>query len=178
MLVFFEQLAYDHTARFFDIALRRMQRFYSFFWEMWKIKNVKNVKMILQKVKYGDIENQKCDFRGWFYKFVGTSWYFFKKITKRSSKFAFFVKKYEICDFGGWFDNFRTFCCCFVFGEMGENRRRFIRTFIKRSPKNAKWVFARQKTRIGLFEDIIYTIFKNNIKWTIYKLTISSKNEY
>jgi hypothetical protein len=24
------------------------------------------------------------------------------------------------------------------FGEMGENRRRFIRTFIKRSPKNAK----------------------------------------
>jgi len=133
-----------------------MQRNYSFFWEMWKIKNVKNVKTILQKVKYGVNENQKCDFRGWFYKFVGTSGYFFKKITKRSSKFAFFVKKYEICDFGGWFHKFLST----IFSEMGENsfgcRRKKSKKILEKcemsfySSENKNWTF---RGSFGNFRD-------------------------
>ena len=65
--------------------------------------------MILQKVKYGDIENTKCEFRGCFYKLVVKVGYFFIKIIKRSSEFAILVKKYEISDLGGSFDNYPAF---------------------------------------------------------------------
>ena len=65
--------------------------------------------MILQKVKYGDIENTKCEFRGWFYKLVVKVGYFFIKIIKRSPEFAILVKKYEIGDFGGSFDKSSVF---------------------------------------------------------------------
>ena len=54
-----------------------------------------------------------------FWKF----WIFFQEKTKRSSKFVIYVKKYEICDFGGWFDNFSDILPLLLFGEMGENRR-------------------------------------------------------
>ena len=60
--------------------------------------------MTLRKVKNGDIENTKCEFRGWFYKLVVKVGYFFRKIIKRSPEIAILVKKYEILDFGGSFD--------------------------------------------------------------------------
>ena len=65
--------------------------------------------MILQKVKYGVNENQKCDFRGCFYNLVVKVGYFFRKIIKRSSENAILVKKYEIGDFGGSFDKSSVF---------------------------------------------------------------------
>ena len=162
MLVFFEQLTYAHTTRFFIDALRRMQRFYSFFWEMWKIKNVKNVKTILQKVKYGDIENQKCNFRGWFYKFVGISGYFFKKITKRSSKFAFFVKKYEICDFGGWFDKLSAFFVA-SFRWNGWESSPFYSNFYQKIPEKREMSFCSSENKNwtfrGSFDIFFYSFF-------------------
>ena len=55
-------------------------------------------------MKYGDIENTKCEFRGCFYNLVVKVGYFFRKIIKRSPENAILVKKYEILDFGGSFD--------------------------------------------------------------------------
>ena len=114
--------------------------------------------MILCKMKNGDIENTKLDFRGWFYKFIIKIGYFSRKITKRSSEFANLVKKYEICDFGGSFGNLSAFLSV-LFGEMGRNSVGNMvekcRKITKRSSKNAKWVFDRLKTRIGLFEDLL-----------------------
>ena len=65
--------------------------------------------MIPQNVKYGDIENTKCEIRGLFYKLVIKVGYFFRKIIKRSPEFAILVKKYEIGDFGGSFDKSSVF---------------------------------------------------------------------
>lgn len=113
--------------------------------------------MILQKVKCGDIENRKLDFRGWFYKLVVKVGYFFRKIIKRSPEFTILVKKYEIGDFGGSFDNFPTFFVDYNrwngWGWLRIKSKK-CRKFIKRSSKNVKWVFTRRKTRIGLFEDL------------------------
>ena len=100
-LVFLRQLAYAATTRFFTLALRCMQQKYSFFS---KKREIKRVKTILQKVKYDDIENTKCEFRGCFYNLVVKVGYFFRKIIKRSPENAILVKKYEILDFGGSFD--------------------------------------------------------------------------
>lgn len=120
--------------------------------------------MILQKVKCGDIENRKLDFRGWFYKLVVKVGYFFRKIIKRSPEFTILVKKYEIGDFGGSFDIFSALFIAYIRWNGWEWLRIYskkCRKFIKRSPKTAKWVFARQKTRNGLFGDllIIYWAF-------------------
>ena len=65
--------------------------------------------MIIQKVKYGDIEKRKWDFRGCFYNLVVKVGYFFRIIIKRSPKIAILVKKYEILDFGGSFDKSSIF---------------------------------------------------------------------
>ena len=84
-----------------------------FFWKTVQ----KNYKMILQKVKYGDGKNEKCDFRGWIYNFWITFWYFFWKKAKDPPKLQFWHFFCEICNFGGCFYNFFGI----MIGEMGEN---------------------------------------------------------
>ena len=126
-----------------------MQWNYSFFSKRCELKSPVNLWKDPPKSEIWRYRKQKMRFSRMILQVCWNVWIFFQEKTKRSSKFAFYVKKYEICDFGGWFDNFLLL----HFGEMGENSRRFIRIFIKRSPKNAKWVFARRKTRIELFED-------------------------
>jgi hypothetical protein len=63
-----------------------MQRLYSFFGG--KLKN-ENYKMILRKVKYGDNENKKCDFRGWFYNFFEIIIWKDEKLSKDPPKLRF-----------------------------------------------------------------------------------------
>ena len=116
-----------------------------------KNKNPANLWKDPPKSEIWRYRKQKMRFSRMILKVCWKFWIFFSKKAKSSSKFAIFVKKYEICDFGGWFDNFLSI----LFGEMGENSFGYDRKKAKRSSKNAKWVFAHRKTRIGLFEDLL-----------------------
>ena len=91
---------------FFKPPYDECSAFTRFFGGSWKIKTSNICKTILQKAKYGDDENIKCDFRGWFYKFVIKVGYFIRNNIKRSPEIAILVKKNEICDFRGSFGNF------------------------------------------------------------------------
>ena len=71
-------------------------------------------------MKYGDNENKKCDFQGWFCIFIGSFGHFILKIIKRSSENAILVKKYGILDFRGSFGNFSA-----RFQRDGENDKIF-----------------------------------------------------
>ena len=91
---------------FFKPPYDECSAFTRFFGGSWKIKTSNICKTILQKAKYGDDENIKCDFRWWFYKFVIKVGYFIRNNIKRSTEIAILVKKNEICDFRGSFGNF------------------------------------------------------------------------
>ena len=91
---------------FFKPPYDECSAFTRFFRGSWKIKTSNICKTILRKAKYGDDENRKCDFRGWFYKFVIKVGYFIRNNIKRSPEIAILVKKNEICDFRGSFGNF------------------------------------------------------------------------
>jgi hypothetical protein len=63
-------------------------------------------------------------------------------------------------------------------GEWTGEFSSIIKKIIKRSSKNAKWVFARRKTRIGLFEDLLVIFLTFSGIFSFYFCAPFEKNEY
>ncbi len=118
--------------------------------------------MTLQKLKYGDNENKKCDFRGWFHNFVEILFLKAEKLSKHPPNLpiSYFFTKIAISD--DLLINFRP-CLLFIFGEMGENSYRFIQKIIdnlSKDPRKTRNEFSLVRKQELDFSGIFWYVFQ------------------